>query len=81
MYVKFISETQVEKAPVQIEMDNRKYVGFTNEFMASLGYKPLVIEERTLDQDNETAMSTVYESYYVEDETVIYQKWRAVTTG
>lgn len=81
MYVKFISETQVEKAPVQIEMDNRKYVGFTDEFMASLGYKPLVIEERTLDQDNETAMSTVYESYYVEDETVIHQKWRAVTTG
>lgn len=75
-YVKFISETQVEKAPVQFELNNRKYVGFTQEFLAERGYKPLIIEQRSLTENN---ADTVYESYYEETETAILQKWRQTT--
>lgn len=78
VYVKFINETHVEKAPVQFELDNRKYVGFTQEFLAEQGYKPLIIEERALTEDD---IDTLYETYYVEMENTILQKWRVITTS
>ena len=77
VYVKFINETHVEKAPVQFELDNRKYVGFTQEFLAAQGYKPLIIEERVLTEEN---ANTLYETYYVEMADTILQKWRVVTS-
>lgn len=77
MFVKYISETQVEKAPKQIEKDSRKFVGFTKAFLAEQGYKPLVVEERIIDDDS---LNIIFEAYYVEDNTnnTIIQKWRAV---
>ena len=78
VYVKFISETQVQKAPAQFEIDNRKYVGFTTDFLISQGYKPLVIEQRNLTESN---AETLYEAYYVENSNQILQKWRVTTNS
>ena len=81
MWAKFISETVIEPAPPEIELDDRKYVGFTSEFLLAQGYKPVEFTLRSesgiYDKDNNIDHTDItYECYYTEESDKIVQGWR-----
>lgn len=77
MYAKILTEKILEEAPKEFLIDNRRYIGFTSGFLLEQGYKPVDFAE--LDQ-NEIDSDSTYESYYVESDYTILQKWRKITT-
>ena len=77
MYDKILTEKILEEAPKEFLIDNRRYIGFTSGFLLEQGYKPVDFAE--LDQ-NEIDSGSTYESYYVESDYTILQKWRKITT-
>ncbi len=75
LYAKFLNEREIELAPAELLINARKYVGFTQEFMASQGYKPVM---HTFPQHTSNAVDEEeYELVYTDGE-VIRQEWRKV---
>lgn len=88
MYAKFINETTIKEAPAQFELNERKYVGFTDEFLLAQGYKPVVYtpknEKDILDESASPGVDNtdkVFQCYYVDNETEIVQRWRLVSAS
>ena len=77
MYAKILTGKILEEAPKEFLIDNRRYIGFTSGFLLEQGYKPVDFAE--LNQDEIDSDST-YESYYVESDYTILQKWRKIIT-
>lgn len=76
IYAKLLNEREIELAPDELLINARKYVGFTQDFMASQGYKPVV---HTFPQHTTNALDEKqYEMYYIESEQMIKQAWREV---
>lgn len=76
IYAKLLNEREIELAPDELLINARKYVGFTQEFMALQGYKPVV---HTFPQHTTNALDEKqYEMYYIESEQMIKQAWREV---
>ena len=85
MYARFINEQHIEEAPAEILFEDRKYVGFNPSFLHELGYKPVLSDDKpTVFNSTGTAFNDercckTFEAYFVEYETYIQKKWRAVS--
>ena len=78
MYAKLLNEKTLQEAPKEILSAGRRYVGFTANFLLEHGYKPVEFNEldlTTIDANRK------YESYYVENESKIVQRWRKIADG
>lgn len=73
LYAKFLNEREIELAPAELLINARKYVGFTKEFMASQGYKPVMhtFPEYIYNNVDEEE----YELTYTDGDT-IRQEWK-----
>lgn len=66
MYGKLFNKILVTP-PSEIKEDDKVIVGFTEDFLKSHGYKPVIFSDPPEDNN--------YVEYYTEDENYIYQHW------
>ena len=76
IYAKLLNEQEIEIAPKELLINARKYVGFTQDFMASQGYRPVM--HTFLDHGSNNPESVRYEMYYIDNGSYIKQGWRAI---
>lgn len=85
MYAKFVNKTTIEPAPVQMLIDNRKYMGYNSDFLLEQGYKPVTFAERPdtsiYDEDSDVDNTDkIYQCVYTETTDAIVQSWEPITS-